>query len=109
MGIGEWLRQMISRADDPGIDIYAWWPCFHDFVSKKIFPEAGYSIRGKISTEHFVDPAYPEVTDRQKMLLFKLLEKYDFDGVSLDWVRYGNWKAGNDGPLGEDFARNYEI
>ena len=105
----EWLKQMIGKADELGIDIYAWWPCFHDFTSNKIFPEAGYSIKVKDSTEHFVDPAYSEITDRQKMLLFKLLETYDFDGVSLDWVRYGNWKAGSDGPLGEDFALQYGI
>jgi len=70
------------------------------------FPDAAYrGVRG----EHFVDAADSRVQARQEELLEKLLDTYPFDGVSLDWVRYGGWQDGSKGPLGAAFSREQDV
>ena len=101
-----WLEEMLARAKEMKIEIWAWWPCFHDSQMANAFPRAAYeSSRG----ERFVDAADPGVQTRQEELLAKLLNTYRFDGVSLDWVRYNSWTDGSHGPLGEAFARRYRF
>jgi len=100
----DWLKEMLARAKEKNIQVWAWWPCFHDAQAAARFPKAAYkSKRGEV----FVDPAFPEVRGRQEELIAKLLETYPFNGVSLDWVRYEGWSAGKDGPLSEQFQRQY--
>ena len=102
----DWLKEMLTRAKEQKIDVWAWWPCFHDSRMAEAFPEAAYeSKRG----EKFVDAADTRVQRRQEELLSKLLQTYAFDGVSLDWLRYNNWQDGSRGPLGEEFARRYNF
>ncbi len=103
---GSWLREMLAKAREKHIEVWAWWPCFHDSHAAELFPAAAYSNQRK---EKFVDPAFPEVRERQAALLAKLLETYDFDGVSLDWLRYDGWQAGIKGPLGAEFARQHRM
>ena len=99
-----WLKGMLKSAHEMDIEVWAWWPCFHDSQAAALFPKAAYSNeRG----EQFVDPGFIEVRSRQTALLTKLLDTYGFDGVSLDWVRYDHWDAGSKGPLGEEFTRRY--
>ena len=101
-----WLREMLAKAKEKNIEVWAWWPCFHDAAAAALFPNAAYSSK---RGEHFVDPAVFGVRERQAVLLKKLLENYEFDGVSLDWVRYEGWYAGSKGPLGAQFARSYNF
>ncbi len=97
-----WLKEMLLAAKAARIEVWAWWPCFHDAQAAERFPAAAYSnVRG----EKFVDPGFPEVRDRQAELLAKLLAEYDFDGVSLDWVRFDGWSSGQGSPLAEQFSR----
>jgi peptidoglycan/xylan/chitin deacetylase (PgdA/CDA1 family) len=101
-----WLHDMFAKAKEKGIEIWAWWPCFHDAAAGKRFPTAAYSSsRG----EQFVDPGVPEVRERQEALIAKLLDTYPFAGVSLDWIRYEGWYAGSKGPLGKQFERQYRF
>ena len=101
-----WLHDMLAKAKEKGIEVWAWWPCFHDASAAKRFPEAAYSSsRG----EQFVDPGVPEVRERQEALIAKLLDAYPFDGISLDWLRYEGWYAGSKGPLGKKFERQYRF
>ena len=100
----DWLKEMMLEAKKKNIQIWAWWPCFHDSEAAKRFPNAAYtSKRG----ENFVDPAFPGVRERQEELLSKLLTAYPFDGVSLDWVRYEGLYAGKNGPLANHFQYQY--
>lgn len=101
---GSWLREMLKRAKEKHIEVWAWWPCFHDSHAAALFPQAAYTNK---RGERFVDPAFAEVRERQSALLAKLLENYEFNGVSLDWVRYDNWTAGLKGPLAAQFKRQY--
>jgi peptidoglycan/xylan/chitin deacetylase (PgdA/CDA1 family) len=96
----DWLIEMLARADELGIEIWAWFPVFHDAATAAAFPAARYTA-GDGSV--FVDAAVPGVGERQIELLRKVLDTYDFDGVSLDWVRYDNWADGMDGPLADVF------
>jgi hypothetical protein len=102
----EWLRQLLARAKELKIEVWAWWPCFHDAQAATAFPQAAYASR---RGEKFVDAAVPAVQVRQEALLAKLLDAYPFDGVSLDWVRYNAWPDGSRGPLGESFARRFKF
>lgn len=98
----DWLKEMLARAKEMKIKIFAWWPCFHDAQMAALFPEAAYKgQRG----EAFVDAGDPRVQNRQAELLTKLLETYPFDGVSLDWMRYAGWWDGCDKYTGMEFER----
>ncbi|MDQ6861042.1 MAG: polysaccharide deacetylase family protein [Verrucomicrobiota bacterium] len=89
----DWLKEMLARAKEMNIKIFAWWPCFHDAQMAAEFPDAAYKgQRG----EMFVDAGDPRVQYRQEDLLAKLLNTYPFDGVSLDWIRYAGWWDGSD-------------
>src|SRR3954447_11570410 len=89
----DWLKEMLARAKEMNIKVFAWWPCFHDAQMAAEFPDAAYKgQRG----EMFVDAGDPRVQYRQEDLLAKLLNTYPFDGVSLDWVRYSGWWEGSD-------------
>lgn len=99
-----WLLEMLKSAKTKNIEIWAWWPCFHDAQAAKLFPQAAYT---NARNENFVDPGYPEVRARQAMLISKLLDTYDFSGISLDWIRYDGWQAGTKGPLGTEFTSKY--
>ena len=83
-----WLKELLARAREMKIEVWAWWPCFHDAQMAAAFPDAAYR---DARNESFVDAADSRVQARQEELLEKLLETYPFNGVSLDWVRYGGW------------------
>ncbi len=96
----DWLKEMLVRAKEMGIKVFAWWPCFHDAQMAALFPDAAYrGQRGEV----FVDAADPRVQYRQEQLLDKLLATYPFDGVSLDWVRYAGWWEACDKYAGMQF------
>lgn len=97
-----WLKEMLPAAKAAGIEVWAWWPCFHDAQAAARYPAAAYT---NTRSEHFVDPGFPEVRARQAELIAKLLEEYDFDGVSLDWVRFDGWSSGQGSPLAAQFSR----
>jgi peptidoglycan/xylan/chitin deacetylase (PgdA/CDA1 family) len=99
-----WLKEMLEYARELHIDVWAWWPCFHDAQASTLFPQAAYS---NVKGEQFVDPGFPEVRARQSALIAKLLQTYAFDGISLDWVRFDKIEAGRAGPLGAEFTRKY--
>ena len=98
----DWLKEMLARAKEMKIKVWAWWPCFHDSQMAAVFPDAAYKgARG----ESFVDAGDPRVQTRQEELLAKLLDTYAFDGVSLDWVRFSGWWDGCDKYSGMGFER----
>ncbi|MGI9087383.1 MAG: polysaccharide deacetylase family protein, partial [Chthoniobacterales bacterium] len=101
-----WLNELLAKAHAMKIEIWAWWPCFHDAQMAAAFPDAAF--RGPRG-EHFVDGADARVQARQEELLDKLLEAYPFDGVSLDWVRFSAWPDGSKDSLGAAFSRRYDI
>lgn len=92
---------MLARAAAFGIEVHAWWPCFQDAIGASKMPEAGYPGR---TNEVFLDPARAQVGANQARLLTALLERYRFNGVALDWVRFNDRPDGASGPLGERFA-----
>ncbi|MEP6809704.1 MAG: polysaccharide deacetylase family protein [Chthoniobacterales bacterium] len=98
----DWLNEMLARAKEMKIDIYAWWPCFHDAQAAALFPDASYvGAKGEV----FVDAGDPRVQTRQEELLAKLLDTYPFAGVSLDWVRFSGWWEACDKFSGMEFER----
>lgn len=96
----DWLVQMLARAKQLDIEIWAWWPAFHDSRAAARFPGAKFT-GGDGSV--FVDSSVPGVRTYQERLIKKLLETYKFDGISLDWLRYDRWADGGNGPLAKKF------
>lgn len=96
----KWLVQMLARAKEIDIEVWAWWPVFHDAQTAALYPEAQY-LGGDRSV--FVDASVKGVQARQEELIAKLLKTYAFDGISLDWLRYDNWVDGSTGPLAEKY------
>ncbi|MDQ6625914.1 MAG: polysaccharide deacetylase family protein [Verrucomicrobiota bacterium] len=101
----DWLRDLLARAKELNIKVFAWFPCFHDAQLAAAFPDASYE---SARHEKFVDAGSPLVQNRIDELLTKLVETYPFDGVSLDWVRWNSWSDGVSGPLGHDFIRRWD-
>ncbi len=98
----DWLKEMLAKAKEMNIKVFAWWPCFHDAQMAELFPDAAYQgPRG----EKFVDAGDPRVQTRQEELLTKLLATYPFDGVSLDWLRFAGWWEACDKFTGMGFER----
>jgi len=101
-----WLRAMINEAHASGIEVFAWWPAFHDAQMAQTDPGNTYI---NASGQVFVDPAVPAFRTRQEELLLKLLQNYELDGVSLDWIRYDDWDGGLRGPLAERFHAEFGV
>ncbi|MEP6956095.1 MAG: hypothetical protein ABI883_04665, partial [Chthoniobacterales bacterium] len=100
----DWLRDLLAQAKGLKIEVWAWFPCFHDAQLAAAYPTAAYqSARG----EKFVEAGDPLAQRRLQELLAKLLETYPFDGVSLDWVRWNSWNDGVAGPMGHEFIRRW--
>jgi Polysaccharide deacetylase/Glycosyl hydrolase-like 10 len=95
-----WLDEMLIRARSMNIEVHAWWPCFQDAIGAAKLPEAAYA-----GDEHdiFLDPARPEVQAYASNLLGAFVDRYAFDGVALDWVRYNVRADGSTGPLAASF------
>lgn len=101
----DWLRDLLARAKELNIKVFAWFPCFHDAQLAAAFPDAAYQ---SARAEKFVEAGNPLVQKRIEELLTKLIETYPFDGVSLDWVRWNSWNDGTAGPMGHDFIRRWD-
>jgi hypothetical protein len=98
-----WLDELLTRTHSFGIEVHAWWPCFQDAIAASRLPRARYPGR---ANEVFLDPGRAEVGAYQAALLKPLIERYPFDGVALDWIRYNDRADGAAGPLGKHFAEH---
>jgi hypothetical protein len=96
-----WLDEMLPRARAYGIEMHAWWPCFQDALAAAKMP---YSARPGDKHDIFVDPAFPDVGANVAIQLHALLDRYPFDGIALDWLRYNERAGGSTGPLARKFA-----
>ncbi len=96
----DWLKEMLLKAEQLNIEIWAWWPVFHDAQMAKQFPKYAYHTN---KNEIFVDPSVFTIQQRQEELIRKLLNEYNFKGISLDWTRYNDWQQGIDSSLAKQF------
>jgi len=93
------LRYLLTRAHgaSPRIEVHAWVNTF--YVGKRspvyLFFGAGWGNRTSAGeTGGYLDPGNKGVRDYTHVVLLHLAQRYDLDGLHLDYVRYpegGNW------------------
>ncbi|MFH1739622.1 MAG: family 10 glycosylhydrolase [bacterium] len=107
------LQYLIQKAHEaPVIDIHAWIVVYRAWVSKKQqVPEDRRHVVHRHSEwlavnragdreapeGYYLDPALPEVQNYLVSVMRELIERYDIDGLHLDYVRYpgSDWGYGS--------------
>ena len=104
------MKNMVDIFRDHNIEVHAWVPVFHDkFLidnSDEICIELGFSTPGEVRqpykkdkdseieySEEFADPNNPCVIKYEKSIIKKILEKYQVNGINLDYIRYDDSNA----------------
>lgn len=89
----DYTLALISECHKRGIEVHAWVELLKGGIS-------GYYAPGHIRdewlcadengdrTEYFLDPANSDVREFLRNVITEMLEKYDFDGISYDYIRY---------------------
>jgi len=95
----ELLSSLINKAHDKGITVKAWLPQFHDkaaieknaawqmmaFDGATVFP---YTSNG---AAWFINPIHADAQAYELSIIREVLQKFDFDGVVLDWIRFDDY------------------
>lgn len=102
------LADLLREAHDTSggkqrLDVYAWFNVFNfgkvegnealTAAQRKRIPQ-WLSLSTTGTKTSFLDPAIPAVQDYLLSLIAECLEKYDIDGVNLDYIRYPEEEAG---------------
>lgn len=122
------LKVWINQAHKRNMKVHIWFQSF--YVGNKpassnprnilaVHPEWGNKTKQhaddygatKSVSEHdgyFLDPANPEVQDFLEELIGEIIDKYEPDGINLDYIRYPNSNAGNSATAWgfTEYARN---
>lgn len=94
------LRTTLDAAHPLGLRVRAWVPQFHDQVAALHQPAWAMQhlkdgrvvpYQGVRNPEHFVNPLHPQAQAYQLAILRELAQRYDIDGVMLDWIRFDNY------------------
>ncbi|MDP8269266.1 MAG: family 10 glycosylhydrolase [Candidatus Tenebribacter davisii] len=98
------LNYIISRNDNPELEIHAWFPVFaitgHELAN--LHPEHIYFThpewvtcdfsQEKMNYESymgaFLDPGIPQVQEYTKNVILDIVSNYKIDGIQLDYIRY---------------------
>ncbi len=89
----DYILAVISECHKLGIEVHAWFNVLDaempngeapDYIKKEwVSLDLNGSDKG-----HFLDPSNIEVRDFLKGVAYEILTKYDFDGISYDYIRY---------------------
>lgn len=90
------IVELISKAQENGIKVYAWVPTFFDpvLISKR----GDLALVNKtVKSDSFVNPAHPEVQEHEIAIIKEIADNFDIDGFRIDHCRYENsyqdWSA----------------
>jgi uncharacterized lipoprotein YddW (UPF0748 family) len=86
------LRLVIDECHQRGMELHAWvvtipigkWDSFGARQLRKVQP----SLVKKIGEEAFMNPAHPQTADYLARFCRDIVERYDVDGIHLDYIRY---------------------
>lgn len=97
----DYMLALISECHKKGIEVHAWVELLNAGIS-------GYDVPSHIkeewlcsdldgdTTDNFLDPTNPEVQSMLCALTEEMLTKYDFDGISFDYIRYAEATEGDE-------------
>ncbi|MBE5737102.1 MAG: hypothetical protein E7348_01745 [Clostridiales bacterium] len=89
----DYLLALISECHKVGIEVHAWFEVLNAGITGLTAPShikdewLSANLLGDTS-DLCLDPSNPEVVEYVCSLLSEMLEKYDFDGISYDYIRY---------------------
>lgn len=114
------LDFVIREAHKRGIEVHAWFNmvrCFNG-SEENVFDHPGHIMNTKPEwvrkvtndgqTSYWLDPGIPEVQDYLSNIVIDLAEKYEIDGIQLDYIRYPSREM-NDSETYELFGNSEEI
>jgi uncharacterized lipoprotein YddW (UPF0748 family)/putative cell wall-binding protein len=100
------LARLVPAAHARGLDVHAWYslmPTYHDSFrtgGERLPADHVHSLHGPKGTQgswmaaantagyDFLDPGIPGVHDHVAAMLREVVERYDVDGIHLDYLRY---------------------
>jgi uncharacterized lipoprotein YddW (UPF0748 family)/putative cell wall-binding protein len=106
------LAELVPAAHARGLQVHAWYsvmPSMHpSMADENLGPTHVNSLHGMGSTDpwmqagnaagyQYLDPAIPGVQDHVAAMLREVAERYDVDGVHLDYLRYECLQANDNG------------
>lgn len=106
----DYLLALISECHKVGIEVHAWFETLNASDEKGNIPSyidpewLVYDIDGNYSGG-FIDPSNPQVKEFLLDIISEMLSKYDFDGISYDYIRYsetGDFDGYKDGGFTEN-------
>lgn len=89
----DYILALISECHKLGIEVHAWFNVLeaekpHGAVPPYVKAEWITSDLNGSKKGHFLDSSNPEVCEFLKTIIQEMLTKYDFDGISYDYIRY---------------------
>ncbi len=91
----DYMLALISECHARGIEVHAWVELLSPDAPDGTLPsyvDASWLCYDETGAS-FLDPAIPEVGDFLCSLLCEMVEKYDLDGISYDYIRYSDTGA----------------
>ncbi len=128
-----WLRDFLLEAHKRGIAVSAWLNVFYawgyaprtadmrhainmhpnwfleDTHGRSILDYDTEELRDRSIEGYYLTPANIQVRDYVFDIIDEILERYEFDGVHLDYLRYPSRQFSNDVSLRSEFMREYCI
>ena len=113
----DYLLALITECHKVGIEVHAWFEAlnvtdaygnFNDYINPEWMV---YDLNGDLS-DSFIDPSNPEVKNFLLDIISEMLTKYDFDGISYDYIRYsetGDFDGYKDGGFSENSINLFSL
>jgi len=87
----DYFLALISECHKQGIEVHAWVELLNAGIHNWSLPshiDESWLIYDSDSAHRFLDPANKEVVEYLCDVVEEMISKYDFDGVSYDYIRY---------------------
>ncbi len=82
--------QIYTALKSAGIKVHAWLPVLFDPRNAQLYPEAAMTDLNGSASIDWLSPSSPDAAFLVRNTIEALLERYDVDGINLDYIRYPN-------------------
>jgi len=106
------LAVLVKAAHEKGIEVHPYQsvfligPHFGNFTREGFYKA---QLRDGTKSENFLSPGYEDIRAHMVEVYMELLEKYDVDGIMLDYIRFSGKDTGFDPPIIDAFEAKYKI
>ncbi len=91
------MKSLIQTAHKNGLKVKAWIPQFHDQIafykdhSWRMMIYTNTRVKPLKKDEFFVNPLHPDVQSYELSIIKEIVNRYDFDSIVLDWIRFDGY------------------